>query len=429
MTINWNLADPARAASAAWEGFERGAALGDHMRRKREERELRGALADFSANPDDPDALREVMARDPQLGMKLAEYSDKRAFRAGVLEYVGGNALLGMGGQPTQGALSGLPGSAPLPQQAEQNAMLRASPATSGATVGGAPVPGLGGRNAMLQPAAPGASFGEAFAPYGEGSAQPAPSAAQQPEQPAADLSFLGRPQSRQDAAFLRMVQADPVEALKIQSAMRDNFVDRIKAEREFYAVAVEELSRVGDEAGWQRALQRVAPVAQALGADLSTIPQTYPGPDKVRELLEGALPVKERLDYFLREANLEADNLRADRNTDSLIADRERRREEQRRVNEARLGIQERGLGLRESDVEADNRRADAAAERSGRNTESLIRSRRDRSGGRSGGRTPARSAGANDDLPLVRTPAEARGLPKGTRFRTLDGRVKIVP
>ncbi len=45
----------------------------------------------------------------------------------------------------------------------------------------------------------------------------------------------------------------------------------------------------------------------------------------------------------------------------------------------------------------------------------------------GRGGGRATAGQGG--DGLPVVSSPAEASRLPKGTRFRTPDGRVKVVP
>lgn len=44
-----------------------------------------------------------------------------------------------------------------------------------------------------------------------------------------------------------------------------------------------------------------------------------------------------------------------------------------------------------------------------------------------RGGGRTEAGQGG--DGLPVVSSPADAARLPKGTRFRTPDGRVKVVP
>jgi hypothetical protein len=47
-----------------------------------------------------------------------------------------------------------------------------------------------------------------------------------------------------------------------------------------------------------------------------------------------------------------------------------------------------------------------------------------------RPAGRGGAASAGqGGDGLPVVSSPAEAAKLPKGTRFRTPDGRVKVVP
>lgn len=413
--INWNLADPAAAGNAAWQGFERGVQMGERARRQREEQELRGALADFSANPDDPAALRAVMERAPQLGMKLAEYSDQRAFRGALSAYVGENALLSAG-RPALGAASG-PGPAPTGALGNSQGMSSAP----GQPPNSAP-------NAMLQlgtppPAAPGASFGEAFYPYASRNAlaptptdaagvpvsspQQGPTAARGGDpaaQPQAGLSFLGRPQSREDAAFLQMVRRDPIQALKIQSAMRDSFVERLDLEREYYAAAVEELSRVTDDAGWQSALQRVLPMAEAVGVNLDSVPRTYPGPEVVADLLQRSLGAKDQADLLMREANMEADNLRADRNTDSLIETREQQVERQRAFDEGRLDNQRRGQDLTD-------------------------RRQRDRPPPRSNRRTPARSAGANDDLPLVRTPAEARRLPKGTRFRTPDGAVKRVP
>ncbi len=212
--------------------------------------------------------------------------------------------------------------------------------------------------------------------------------------QPGPDLSVLGKPSSQQDAAFLRMLKIDPVQAIKIRSTMRDDFVSRMEAESEFYGLAVDALSRVTDDIGWQASLQRLAPMAQAIGGDMSSIPARYPGPEATQQLLESVLPVKDRLDYLMREADVEADNARLDRNTDSLIGDREARRAEQRRYNEARLATTRRGQDMTDSRV------------RSGRT-------------GKSG----------NEKLPTVSTPEEARKLPSGTRFRTPSGKIKIVP
>lgn len=238
------------------------------------------------------------------------------------------------------------------------------------------------------------APAGQPNALLGAPMGQVASAAPQAPAGP--DLGFMGRPSSSQDAAFMRMLKVDPVQAIKIRSTMRDDFVSRMEAESEFYGLAVDALSRVTDDAGWQASLQRLAPMAQAIGGNLSSIPTSYPGPEAVQQLIEGAVPIKERLDYMLREADVEADNARQDRNTQSLIDDREARRVEQRRYNDGRLATTRRGQDMVDS------------------------RARSGRSG---------RQGGGAERLPTVRTPEEARRLPSGTRFRTPSGQIKIVP
>lgn len=312
MTVSFaGLPNPAAPALAFQAGLEDG-------RAQREKRELRGALARFSANPDDTGALSEVLARNPDLGLKLSEYQDKRMFRGALSDYLAGNGMVG--------------GSAPM------------QPTRPGVPMGSVP--------ALVPPVRPGASFGEAFEP----SRQEIQTAA--PEQPPApdiapDLSaVLGEPQTKRDHAFLKMLKSDPVQALKIQSTLRENFVDRLKGEHDFYGMAVEELGRVTDETGWQAGLQRLRPLAQALGSDLSTVPATYPGPEGVKQLMESALPTKERLDYLMRAANTDVDNERADRNTDSMIETREQRVGEYRRNNRERTANQRRGQDLTDKRV-----------------------------------------------------------------------------
>lgn len=353
--INWALIGSGNNALAS---FDYGMRLGENLRQRREDRELRKALGalgdDNPANDEAAQAL--VYQRNPELAMRIGQDRERREFNAAVSNYMlpGGqpNAMLGIGPQPSPPATPSAPGGAPAQ---------------------------VAGMNALLGPVGQGTSFEDAFAPL-------TPPQPVQQQGPQADFSFLGQPRNQQDAAFLRMVRLDPIKALEIQSDMRDSFLDRVKAEQTFYGEALGELSRMTDDAGWQRGLQRLAPMANALGVDLlSVVPTTYPGPDAVRELLENALPIKERLDYFLREANYEADNERADRNTDSLIEDRRARRSEQRRYNEQRIATTRRGQDL-----------------------------------------TDRRS---RDSLPVVRTPREALALPAGTKFRSPDGVVRIVP
>ena len=370
---NFNLL--AMGQNAFEQSFRTGLAFGDRARERERQGDYEGALATLATDPENKEALATVFRYDPAAGLKMAGYADERAFRRDMAEY------LAPGGQPN--ALLGL--------NTRGQQALPAAPAPQGQP----PVPGnaLAAALAPVPPMRDGSGFGEAFAPFAPPSPQQPLNDAPMQEQ-GADLSFLGEPQTGRDRAFLAMVQRDPIKALKIQSEMRDAFMDRLNDEAEFYTLAVQELSTMTDEAGWQRALQRLAPLAQAMGTDLmAVVPPSYPGPDAVRQLLENALPVKERLDFFLREANYEADNERADRNTDSLIEHRDRLAGERERHNRA---------------MEGNTRRGQDLTDRRGRRGQDLTDRR---------------------TLPVIESPEQAMGLPAGTRFRTPDGRVLAVP
>lgn len=216
-------------------------------------------------------------------------------------------------------------------------------------------------------------------------------------------LAFLGAPRNADDQAFLRMVRTDPERALKFRGQMRDNLLSRIRDESDFYGLAIGELSRATDQGSWIEGLKAIAPRAREMGANIMRyVPSKYPGPDGVRALMERAQPVKDQLDRMIREANIDADNARADRNADSLIETREGRLAEYERHNRASESNQRRGQDM----------------------TDARVRS------GRRPRRVSDRESGG-DDLPTFDTPQEAMasGLPSGTRFRTPDGRVKVKP
>ena len=273
--------------------------------------------------------MRVIAERNPSLAMKLMERADEQEFNSAMGQYLTPN------GQPN--AMLGLP----------------QRPA-SGATPGITPNAGIQPTGAMRGAAQPSAQTPAGQMPAAR--AMPGtPTAPQAEPQEQQDMSFLGEPRSGQDRAFLAMLQRNPEKALKIQSALRDNFMDRLEAESDFYGIAVSALTRTSDDAGWQAAMQQLAPRAQAMGVDLmATIPAQYPGPEAVGQLLERALPIKERLDYLLDVANTKADNERADRNTDSLIEDREGRRVETRRYNERRIDTTRRGQDKTDARVRA---------------------------------------------------------------------------
>lgn len=367
--INWNLA--ANTPNSFDRAFQRGYEMSRTIKRAEDERSQRSALAAYAANPDDTAALQTIFQLNPELGSKLMDRADDRAFRRDTAAYLAPNgqpnALLGF--TPPTIARAPMGGGA---QPAPANAL--ALPTFSGGNPSGAPG---GGIVATPEQQAETDRLTREFGMEGV-TVQDGPSA---------DLSMLGEPRSDADQAFLRMVQRDPIKALKIRSELRDNFVQRMEQEQEFYGIAVQALSTVQDDTGWQQATQRLAPMAQAMGTDLfSVVPRTYPGAEGVQALMQRAMPVKDQLDYLLREANVEADNARSDRNTDSMIATREARAAEYARNNRERSANQRRG---------------------------------QDMSGRRSGGARPPR-------VVSVKTPAEARALKPGTRYRGPDGVVR---
>lgn len=323
--INWALLNNNSFENA----LARGMQMGKMAAEARDRREYRNALNDVMMPQPSPDgsndtpevqkrrgeAMRVIAERNPSLAMKLMERADEQAFNSAMGQYLvpGGqpNAMLGLPQRPAPGATPGIAPKAGIQPTAAMPGAVQTAPG-------------------VVQPAA---------------QMPDAPKAPQALPQEQPDMSFLGEPRNGQDRAFLAMLQRNPEKALKIQSALRDNFMDRLEAESDFYGLAVSALTRTSDDAGWQAAMQQLAPRAQAMGVDLmATIPAQYPGPEAVGQLLERALPIKERLDYLLDVANTKADNERADRNTDSLIEDREGRRAETRRYNDRRIETTRRG-------------------------------------------------------------------------------------
>lgn len=371
-----------RNAFDGLDGLISPASIGQGVQKAFEAGQVRGALARFGRDPNNPATLNALIAVAPEIGFKAADYQREQAktqqeqdFRGALSEYVttgGGNALLASPGrQPlprTPGALEG-----------------RAGGMTAGQSLNALQTPAVGQTIGPARPPAPDQAPESMFLEDDKGP----------------DLSALGTPKNGRDAAFLRMLKADPLKAIKIDSEMRDNFVSRLKDEGEMYALAADRLSMVQDEAGYQRTLAELSPMVAAVGGNLADhVPATYPGPDGLRELATKALSAKERISTFMQQANIDDDNERADRNTDSLIEDRDERRGETRRYHDAQSGNTRRGQDIRSGDT------------------------RRGQDRPRAGGR-----AGSSYARPVsVKSPEEAKKLPKGTHIRTPDGRVMVV-
>lgn len=372
MPVDWSLARMPDVGKSFLDAFEQG-------RQQRREAESRNALnalfasstgqqapsPDNQAQPDTrqvnfaaltPEDMRTAIAIQ-QAQREQAKAQREHDFSRAAASYAGGNALLSMVGPsaPAQGQSV----NALAPQSMK--------------------VPG-------------------SFAPT-----LPDQPRQQEPQNPT--FAVLGQPRTDSDRAFLRMLEIDPARAVKLKSDLRDNFVKMVGQEHDMYAEAVDRLALATDETSYQRVIAEFAPRMAALGGDLSQmVPPNYPGPDGIRELTMRALSAKDRLSAFIAQSRAEtyandvkADNIRQDRNTESLITDRNQRRNDQRNYNEGRLGI--------------------------ARDRAETYRQNVNRPGG--GGRS---SGGGRAAAPVkVNTPAEAMKLPKGTRYTTPDGRVMV--
>lgn len=155
------------------------------------------------------------------------------------------------------------------------------------------------------------------------------------------------------NAAFMEMARIDPKRAFQIQSDARDAALDRLKGGQDALRIAASRLASTNDDNSYRAVLADLDAQLMPLGIDISkTVPTTHPGPEGIRKLQMLAMKEAEQLAALDREArteamieNYEADNARADRNTDSLIAERgertgiQRQRAETAAERERRLG------------------------------------------------------------------------------------------
>lgn len=378
--INWNLLpNPAEAGAGVMDSFREGMAMGDALRAREDQKDVRAALSALRADPGNPEAMGVLFQHAPELAVKMEARADDMAFRSAARDWFMPQGAQTAPGQPLNALAAAVPQSAPQPGQNALSAF--AGPTSSPA--------------AQIGFSSPPAALDAAGDP-----SQPAPQANPQQGEPGqrvqAMVERFGAPQDQRDKAFLRMFARNPMEALKLQGQMRDNLVEQMKAEQTLYSVGLDLMARANDGPSWQAMRARIIPMATELGSDVSAfIPAEYPGEEAVEALMERALPAKERLDLMLREANIEADNVRADRNTDSLIDTREGRLDEYRRHNRASEGNVRRGQDVRDR---TSRRGQDIRAKGKGSKPPRVVK---------------------------VKTVEEARALKPGTVFQTPDGRV----
>lgn len=330
---------------------------------------LRKAMATIAVNPDDPEAMRVVMELDPATGAKLQASQQERQFGQAAVDYVEGGRASAAQPQPNALAAMAMRGPQPRAVPAQRNALMPVDSASSSGE-GFAPLsPPMPAR-----PAGPTVRADAARDTNGDGEI---------------DFAPLGEVRTAQDEAFLRMVRIDPKQAFAIEGEMRDRAADRLKFQRDAYGYAVSRLGGVTKDAEYGEALADIQARIDPLGVSVSQfLPDRFPGPDALRQIRLSAIDAEDQTRLFMQQANIDADNARADRNTDSMIDVREGRLAEYQRANRAREGNQRRG-----QDMSSRDRRRGQDMRGSGR-------------GGRS-------------RVPVVSSPDEARSLPPGTEFR----------
>lgn len=286
--IDWRLLQMPDVGGNTLAAFEKGAELGRAARRSR-------ALADFVKNPTSPESVNALIAAgDPETALRLRDLQFKEQdrereakFRGAQTRYFsGGNALVDHVRRSDPGL---------VPHTAVQTA--------------------------------PALDTG-------------APTQAQPQVQPQAAPHVLGEPQDDSDRAFLEMLSLDPKRAMEMESGLQKVALDRLSRVDKAYDHALVRLANVTSEEGYQALLAQMDERLGPLGVDIrSMVPDKFPGPQGMRKLLMMTMEAKdqlhaiverERLDTYA--ADIDADNARADRNTNSIIADRDARRTEARR-------------------------------------------------------------------------------------------------
>ena len=346
--INWNLLDSPNLPN-----------VGEAVRAGYEQQRRRSALGALARDSSDQNAVSALMEVDPALAMSIREGQRREAghdretiFRKAAGQYLQAgsrNALQGFaaGVQPTQTSVLGGPvaGSEPQPDSV-------------------VPV----GHSTRANPASP-------MGPRELSS----PSAGEAPGAVPNNRAFTGEGASRDEMLNL-MYQSNPQLALRLERDDQEAQYEFAEQYRDVNRWAIEMLGGVADQASWDRMLQQADSMYRRLGINVrELVPEEYPGPDSVRQLLMGAMDADQQLAAQDRRHNIDADNERADMNTESMIENRD-----------ARTGIARDGLDVRrrgQDIVSGDRRRGQDIVSRDRRRGQ-------DRTGGRrNGGRQTGNS------------------------------------
>lgn len=420
MSINWGLLQPTNPAAALQAGIQSGQAW-------RRESDTRGALSALAADPTNAQAMGVLRQAAPEVAFKMED-----RLRADKTRGILSRVFAGEQRQSVAPALSFTQGGA-APQGALQS-----------------PAPGGGGQPAFGSTATGMASPAVgpiAGAPAASGdSAMSAPSSAPTTLVDPATLPARTDGIKLNPAAMQELYRDDPVSAFKIQEMVYNadaSAFKRVQASGGVLASAARHLGKIvnadgtPDLSGRQAEFQAMAPMLQQYGVTpemMGKVDLTDVGLNRYFDLGRNlnTLIDDDRADRRLDAsvADDQADNARADRNTESVIEDRG-----------ARRGLIARGQDLTDSRgrygisvASGDRRRGqDIGAGTTRRGQDVTDKRIREGFGGSGGRRRVAPGTGAPRVPGTAETPAivtsieQAKLLPKGTYFQTPDGKVKV--
>lgn len=335
MSANWGLLDP----NAYQRGAEQSQGMFDQVRKEQVRQATGSALQALMADPNaQPQSLNALAMLSPDTASQLIKFQQGQQDRSRDTEYRGAlSDYYGAGGGNSMNALMPRPMAPTTPTSNIAPPPISAAPpppADWEARLGPgglAQLPAAPARGAIV-PVDPNNALADPSQGIGGEPSLMAPGADDGPPMPPEIARAAESPDMNvRNAAFKRMMQLNPIEAMKIQSSERDRHLDGMEEANKAFRFAAEALGNARDDATYKQVLARVEQAVGPLGIDIrSMVPGTHPGPDGIRELQMQALEISQRFAAidrrFSAEArvdDIEADNERQDRNTDSIIADR----------------------------------------------------------------------------------------------------------
>ncbi|HWV59145.1 MAG TPA: hypothetical protein VN034_00710 [Sphingopyxis sp.] len=352
MSANWGLLDP----NAYRRGFEQSQDMFDQVRKEQVRKATGSALQDLMADPNGrPRSLNALAMLAPDTASQLIKFqqgqqdrSRDTEYRSALSDYYGaggGNSMNALMPRPMRPStptsnIAPPPISDAPPPPADWEARLGPGGLDQLPAMSGTPHR-MGNPAQPITHIDPNSVAADPYAAQGIGAesgvaGQVAPGAEETglPMPPEIARAAQSPDMNVRNAAFKRMMQLNPIEAMKIQSSERDRHLDGMEDANKAFRFAAEALGNARDDATYKQVLDRVEQAVAPLGIDIrSMVPGTHPGPDGIRELQMQALDISQRFAAIdrrfsaeARVADIEADNERADRNTNSIIEDRQAR-------------------------------------------------------------------------------------------------------